>query len=147
MNREIKFRGKRLDTGEWVYGDLLHGKHDIVWIVVDAEEALYPTSTTEGSMPQTQRQNLFRVDPATVGQYVGLEDKTGLEIYDGDILSDGENHAVVLWEAADLQYILNDIDEYVRGNYDEPAYAIDDKQGWVALKIIGNIHDNPELLK
>lgn len=58
MNREIKFRGKRLDNGEWVYGDLLH--------LVDG---VYISNDNGNNMAQ--------VDPDTVGQYTGLKDKNG----------------------------------------------------------------------
>jgi uncharacterized phage protein (TIGR01671 family) len=88
-------------------------------------------------------------DDSVLMQYTGLEDKNGTEIYEGDILSDGKNHAVVTWSEGDLGYFLNDIDEHThpRGSKDEPAYIIDDSQGWIALEVIGNIYENKELLK
>lgn len=61
MNREFKFRGKRLDNSEWMYGDLLHFV-DGVYI-----------SNDHGS-------NMAQVDPDTVGQYTGLKDKNGIVI-------------------------------------------------------------------
>lgn len=67
MNREIKFRGKRLDNGEWVYGDLLH--------LVDG---VYISNDNGNNMAQ--------VDPDTVCQFTGFTDKNGKEIYEGDVL-------------------------------------------------------------
>jgi uncharacterized phage protein (TIGR01671 family) len=125
--REILFRGKRTDNGEWVYGSLVYcpGDNEIGTIVVfEAED--------EGDIIFG---NHVEVYLNTVGQYTGLTDKNGKKIFEGDnILDDGEDIEVV---------------EFVKGRYYYPFVQSYDYL-WVAeddCVVIGNIHDNPELLE
>ena len=73
MKREILFRGKRADNGEWVYGYLI-GNNVIVGEVVDFDEDYFNTEFW------------YKVDPETVGEFTGLTDKNGTKIFDGDIV-------------------------------------------------------------
>lgn len=124
--REIKFRGKNRD-GQFVFGDLLN---------FDTSTAIF---TKSGNT------SIFEVIPATVGQYTGLTDKNGVEVYEGDILS--RNNA---------QFPMRGPVEYENGSfffYDEelgfcwyPLHGIA-KQGTGTLndlEVIGNIHDTKE---
>jgi len=121
MNREILFRGKRLDNGEWVYG---------VANIVDPNE-------TENIFTS----NFFmKVDPETVGQYTGLEDKNGVKIFEGDILGGIVGGGVVVWIDREARYGISLLGE-VHDVYDVYLEELEQAD----LEVIGNIHDNPEL--
>lgn len=121
--REIRFRslfrGKLLDPKVWVEGNLLvfpDGTSFICFAVEDAEFL-----------------DKYEVDPATVGQYTGLNDKHGRMIFEGDIfiVSDAPKYSyVVEWEECGFAAFI-----------DPAGFSAND------VEVIGNIHDNPELLE
>lgn len=97
-------------------------------------------------------------DDIELMQFTGLLDKNGKEIYEGDILSghlslgdpnfadDKTANVVVVWFQSNVEYILVDIDEYVRNVRDEPSYMSIDEP-WTKREVIGNIYENKDLLK
>ena len=126
--REVLFKGKRIDNGEWVYGGYKLEKVGEYIATVFIIEPL-----TDGVFEN------HRVIPETVGQYTGLTDKNGKKIFEGDIVRGA-------WETI-FQVYCDDCYLRFRAK-DKNGYCQDiDFYGLDMLEIIGNIHDNPELLK
>ena len=138
MNREIKFRGKRLDNGEWVYGSLL------LWSDGDATIL----QNNDGNNNAVWKRE---VDPSTVGQYTGLKDKNGKEIYEGDImfLSDRGSHKeeVIVEHGLYGWTFYNPKTATFYSDGSHTYYAVENYRFMFGTGVcIGNIHDNPELL-
>ena len=152
MNREIKFRGLPFEKGwSWQYGYLIKQMYR-------GKEKFYVGYVQNGAIMGIE------VSPDTIGQYTGLKDKNGKEIYEGDILRfqvpDGTiRHFVIEW--ADEDRILRPLSDFVPdGNpirisgwcfnwngyrlYPTVMDGVPDNE---VMEVVGNIHDNPELLK
>ena len=129
--REILFRGKRLDNGDWVYGYYVH---------------IGPVSCQRAYIIPEYASSLYvnEVDPSTVGQYTGLKDKNGKRIFEGDVAK------VLQGKDKDIAYV----------GFENGAFMLYPKTGniyertlweyWYNdwdVEVIGNITDNPEFLE
>lgn len=113
--REIIFRGKCPYHGDWIYGQFLPKSGTICTEKVHDNSTLYV--------------DLF-VDVETVGQYIGLTDKNGTKIFEGDICCDEESHFTVVWSESECGFKFKWEDEY---------FDVDQVYG--EIEIIGNIYD------
>ena len=129
MKRQIKFRAKTLANGHWVYGNLIVRGEDHVSIF--------------------NRKSEPWVDPSTVGQFTGLTDRNGKEIYEGDIITVNSKYPrVVLWDK--MCWALMPTEYF----HDEMFWVMNLQHPGIdwwdefadEFEVIGNIHDNPDLI-
>lgn len=125
--RTIKFRGKDLKTGKWVYGDL----HTL------CDEPHIHTEPTH--FPYAGKRSF--IDPETVGQFTSLFDKNKKEIYEGDILRINDDEKGTI----EVRFVRGVFAFLWNGDLDDELPINAPTHEWA--EIIGNIHDNPELLK
>lgn len=121
--RTIKFRGKLKSNGNWEYGDLLHDNIGGSYIYPIEAENLYKEN---------------EVIPETVGQFIGLKDKNGEEIFEGDIL---DFNGII----TEVRFVRGVFAFLVNGNLDDELCG--DCRTDLFAKVIGNIYENPDILK
>lgn len=138
--KEILFRGKRVDNGEWTYGYLF-----VCW------DRCYILWGMSGDNPIKEE-----VVPETVGQYTGLTDKNGKKIFEGDIVKLTDKSFGYKWKAVvefgnpngnyTWGWQLKPIGKAKNVNTDILCWVEMEETG-AFCEVIGNIHDNPELLE
>ena len=120
MNRDIKFRGKRIDNGEWIYG----------WLVIQSDNTAYISE-------HYKRGEWVEVDPKTVGQYTGMSDKNGKGIFEGDIIKSARGYNAVAEWVDDGRFLGFTIERERKIMYIGQESAVE---------IIGNVYENADLL-
>ena len=136
MKREIKFRGKSLIHNKWIYGGLAEDRHDNAVI-----------------LPKNNWQKGGCVDKDTIGQFTGIHDSRGVEVYEFDIIKDegSEQLYVMYFSEKDLRFVRCPIIYFTKAHEDEKEYnsCATTLEWWNRIKryVVGNIHDNPERIK
>lgn len=126
MNREILFRGKDIETGEWLYGNF-----------VKTPNHVYISTCGEAS-PK-------KVEPETVGQYTGLTDMNGTKIFEDDIIQSYHHRepmgvAVIYWQGSSFWCDL------LSGSQFDGCDTLDEWDCECGIEIIGNIFDNKDMV-
>lgn len=142
MKREIKFRGKRLDGQGWAFGSYI--------------EAELQNGIAHEIIPYKRGEPVVEVDPDTVGQFTGVKDKNGMRIFEGDVIEcldsfDGPIRYRVEFRPEKGYFALflikgGDPWAIKVGNPDVGYICQSHIDKW-SKYIIGNIHDNPDLLE
>ena len=123
--REILFRGKRVDNGEWIEGYFLPGNE---------RKPLHPCIFVY--LPETQSFECFDIDIDTLGEYTGLTDKNGTRIFEGDIVKVADEYIdYAMW--ANGCFCMARQMMFYEFTYQDSS----------RMEVIGNVHDNLELLK
>lgn len=137
MKKVIKFRGKRVDNGEFVYGHYATMNLTKTGGVENTDVIIFKNSfyaAYEGL------DYFYEVIPETVGQFTGLLDKNGKEIYEGDIVREHCNDYTPIYQNA--IYMAYNVDK-INDPYVSTQFNVIWRNG---CEVIGNIHDNPELI-
>ena len=155
--REILFRGKRIDNGEWVEGFLVKKADPLLGIMSSFILRQEFDNSCINGMPTILKSEIswYKVIPETVGQYTRLTDKHGKKIFEGDIIKqifslNGGERAVMSIIEYGISYAYSNVCgvcQRFRDGSGISMLSVAHEGGIVYCEVIGNIHDNPELLK
>lgn len=131
MNREIEFRGRSVSDGCWVYGDLEY----------ERDKGLLGKVRIHTYKENGRYDRQYLVESSTVGEFTGMRDKHGKKIFEGDIIRfvGGKKKVNEGWVDNEFIYTV----EYSEGAF---RGILGLSKALDAVEVIGNIHDNPELL-
>ena len=128
--RKIKFRAKRSDDGKWVFGDLTH-EYRI---------------TRDKDIPCI-RVARYNIDESSIGQFTGITDKNGKDIYEGDVIGcHNPNIKHLIFYNEKQGRFMAALDGDIENDF-VGVCGLDDSRWIGSKKVIGNVYDNPELLK
>ena len=136
--REMLFRGKRADNGAWIKGYLLGDE-------ITGEYFIHASGNSVNESPKVGEEGVlhflaFEVIPETVGQYTGLKGEHGTQIFEGDIIEGYFDHKKIrgyIFYGSNAKFFVQR-----KGLY---GIELNNAEDWI--EVIGNIHDNPELLE
>lgn len=139
MNREIKFRGKEVNTNNWAFGDLIQYEN--------GDTAIFEKRISKYGYEATEICKRTKVNQNTIGQFTGLYDRNQKPIYEGDIVIWSRNNRLYLVKFTSGMFYAS-IDEFEKnicGGF--PLYAMTDtEEDGYRCEVIGNIFDDKELL-
>ena len=141
--REILFRGKRIDNGEWVSsGNLITFTDE-----GEGRQFFIPQVNAKCTCTHDEQDNIisfnsgmfYKVDPEPVGQFTGMTDKNGKRIFEGDVVRFDSGVFVVRFYDCRMGFGFS-------GQFGRGCVAGFTMTNWEDIEVLGNIHDNPELL-
>lgn len=136
--REILFRGKRVDNGEYMpgsYGDWVYGSYGLKLNVATGKDEEYIMESVYNGATNSSYFVDYKIIPETAGQYTGIKDKNGKGIYEGDIIRFIKENCLVIFVENDCAFRIE-----VDGRISTALRKAHSKD----YEVIGNIHDEEE---